>query len=71
MKEKKYQEKNAIILVWPFEEISIRPELFRPPRFRILGVSPERDTVAAGARQDPFFLILDYKEHLKFGVLLT
>ena len=32
-------EKNAILLVLPFEEISIRPELSSPPRFRIQGGS--------------------------------
>ena len=30
-------EKNAIILVLPVEEISLRPELSAPPRFRFQG----------------------------------
>ena len=42
MAEKKY----TIPLVLPIEEISLRPELSSPPRFRIQGGSPERDTVA-------------------------
>ena len=35
--------KNAILLVLLFEEISIWPELFSPPRFRIQGGWSERD----------------------------
>ena len=38
--EKKYklpEKKNAIPLVLPIEEISLRPELSSPPRFRIQG----------------------------------
>ena len=35
---------NAILLVLPIEEISLRPELSSPARFRIQGGSPERDT---------------------------
>ena len=50
--------KNAILLVLIFKEISIQPKLNSPPCFRILGGSPECYT-AAGAGQDPFFLILD------------
>ena len=34
---------NYILLVLPFEEISLRPELSTPPRFRIQGGYPERD----------------------------
>ena len=37
------KEKNAILLVKPIEEISLRPELSTPPRFRIQGGYPERD----------------------------
>ena len=44
-REKKFRpKKNAIPLVLPIEEISLRPELSSPPRFRIQGGSPERDT---------------------------
>ena len=48
MLKKKYsfteeKEKNAIILVLPIEEISLRPELSSPARFRIQGGYPERD----------------------------
>ena len=39
----KKKKKYAIILVLPIEEISLRPELSTPPRFRIQGGSPERD----------------------------
>ena len=35
-------KENTILLVLPFKEITIRPELSSPPRFRIQGVSPER-----------------------------
>ena len=38
------KKKNAILLVFPIEEISLWPELCSPPRFRIKGGSPERDT---------------------------
>ena len=31
------EEKKSVLLVLPIEEISIRPELSRPPRFRIQG----------------------------------
>ena len=34
---------NAILFMLPFEEISLRPELSSPPRFRIQGGYPERD----------------------------
>ena len=37
------KEKNATLSVLPFHEISIRPELFIPPRFRIQVGYPERD----------------------------
>ena len=37
------KNKNVILLVLPFEEISIRPELFSPHRFRIQGGQHERD----------------------------
>ena len=37
------KKKNAISLVLPNEEISLRPELSSPPRFRIQGGYPERD----------------------------
>ena len=40
---RKKTTKNAIILVLPIEEISLRPELSSPPRFRIQGGYPERD----------------------------
>ena len=35
--------RNTILLVLPFEEISIRPELSSPARCRILEGYPERD----------------------------
>ena len=37
------KKKIAIPLVLPIEEISLRPELSSPPRFRIQGGSPECD----------------------------
>ena len=37
------KQKNAILLVLPIEEISLRPELSSPPRLRIQGGYPERD----------------------------
>ena len=45
-KQKKVEEKNAIILVLPIEEISLRPELSSPspPRFRIQGGWCERES---------------------------
>ena len=36
-------EKNAILLVFQYQEDAIRPELFSPAIFRIKGGSPERD----------------------------
>ena len=36
------QKKNAILLVLPIEEISLRPKLSSPPRFRIQWGSHER-----------------------------
>ena len=36
------KKENGILLVLEIEEISLRPELSRPPRFRIQGGSPER-----------------------------
>ena len=39
----KKRKENAILLVLPIEEISLRPELSSPARFRIQGGSPERD----------------------------
>ena len=45
---KKIPEKNAILLVFQYQEDTIRPELSSPPRFRIQGGQPERDTAAAG-----------------------
>ena len=45
---KKKEEKNAIPLVLPIEEISLRPELSSPPRFRIQEGWSERD----GGRTD-------------------
>ena len=35
--EKKYRRKNAILLVLPFEEISLQPELSSARHFRIQG----------------------------------
>ena len=46
MAEKK-KKQNNISIVLPFEEVSLCPEIFSPPR----------DT--GGAGQDSFFLILD------------
>ena len=34
---KKEEEKNALLLVLPFKDISLRPELSSTPRFRIQG----------------------------------
>ena len=45
---RKKEEKNAIPLVLPIEEISLRPELSSPARFRIQGGYPERDTGVVG-----------------------
>ena len=44
MKEKKFRrrKKNAIPLVLPIGEISLRPELSSPARFRFQGGSPKR-----------------------------
>ena len=47
----KKKEKNAIILVLPNEEISLRPELSSPAHFRFQGGSPERD--GGGAAGNP------------------
>ena len=43
----------------PNEEVSLRPEHSSPPRFRIQGGSPERDTVAGvvvAGRYFPFLI---------------
>ena len=45
---KNVSEKNAIFLVLPIEEICLWPELSSPPRFRIQGGSPERQTLTDG-----------------------
>ena len=42
MVKKSESLKNAILLVLPIEDISLRPELSSPPRFRIQGRYPER-----------------------------
>ena len=63
------EKKNAIILVLPFKEISLRPELSSPPRFRIQGGYPERDTAGAvrvAGRYFPF-LIMDKSAYTSFG----
>ena len=43
MVKKSLPQKNAIFLVLPIEEISLRPELSSPARFRFQEGSPERD----------------------------
>ena len=48
------EKKYVILLVLLIEEISIRPELSSPPRFRTQGEEGQ----GAGAGQDSFFLIL-------------
>ena len=58
---KKEKEKNAILLVLPNEEISLRPELSSPAHFRIQGGSPERDggvgvVVRVAGRYFPFLI---------------
>ena len=45
---KKRRRRNANLLVLPIEEISLRPELSCPPRFRFQRGSPERDTGGGG-----------------------
>ena len=50
MKKKKFSpKKNAIPLVLPIEEISLRPELSSPAGFIIQEGSPEYDGGAAAA----------------------
>ena len=44
-KKKKLPEKNAILLVFNYQEDAIRPELFISSRFRIQGGYTERDGV--------------------------
>ena len=62
------EEEKNIFLVLPNEEISLGPELSRPPRFRIQGGQPERDTGGgAGAGQDSLLLILDYTSHMCYN----
>ena len=39
----KKEEKNALLLVFQYEEDAIQPELSSPARFRFQGGSPERD----------------------------
>ena len=58
------KKKNAILLVFQYQEDGIRPELSSPPRFRIQGGSPERDGVGGvvGVAGRHFsFLIQDQK----------
>ena len=55
-RRKKYKKNNAIILVLQIEEISLRPELSSPPRFRI---PPERDgvvVVGVAGQHFPFLI---------------
>ena len=54
--KKKFGQKNAIILVLPFEEISIQPELYSPTRFRIQGGSLIVTQQAQEQNRMPFFL---------------
>ena len=44
----KRQKKYPIFLVSPIEDISLRPELSSPARFRIQGGYPERDGGVVG-----------------------
>ena len=44
--------KNAILLVLPIEEISLRPELSSPPRFRIQGAGGRTSVTKDGRRTD-------------------
>ena len=43
--EEKNCQNNAILLVVPFEEISLRPELSSPASLKIQGRYPKRDEV--------------------------
>ena len=43
-----HKKKNAILLVLPIEEISLRPELSSSPRFRIQGGYPGCDGGGGG-----------------------
>ena len=52
------EKKNAILLVLPIEEISLRPELSSPARFRIQGGYPERDGGVAGGVAGQYFPVL-------------
>ena len=54
-------KKNAIPLVLLIEEISLRPELSSPPRFRIQGGYPERYGRTNEAGRKSLCLILDVK----------
>ena len=42
------EKESAILLDLPIEEISLRPELSSPPRFRFQGGYPERDIGGGG-----------------------
>ena len=56
---KKIKINNAILLVFPIEEISLRPELSSPAHFRIQGGYPERDggaAVGVAGRHFPFLI---------------
>ena len=48
---KNHFKKKAIPLVLPIEEISLQPDLSRPPRFRIQGGWSERYTWKDGRRK--------------------
>ena len=69
------EKKNAILLVLPIEEISFRPKLSSPARFRIQGGYPERDggvvvVVGVVAGRHLSFLILDLST-FKYVFLLS
>ena len=62
------RKKNAITLVLPIEEISLRPELSSQARFRIQGGYPERDGGGAGRKSSCLILDIKLLDFVNFAV---
>ena len=63
----KKEEQNAIPLVLPIEEISLRPELSSPARFRIQGGQYERDGRTDGRTKE--ILVSNLGQYLYYIVV--
>ena len=60
--KKNHRKKNAILLVFQYQEDAIQPEFSSPARFRFQGGYPQRDGGGQRRRRKSSCLILDSKE---------